>query len=107
MVDARYPLGTDREELERLGLTGRTILVVTADHGESLGEHGLYFAHIGLREPALRVPLIVWAPGRVAAAPDARLARGLDVAPTILRLVGLPAPASMQGRDLLWKETCA
>ena len=41
----------------------RTAIVVTADHGESLGEHGIYYAHTGLYDPQLRVPLIVHWPG--------------------------------------------
>jgi len=93
-------IGRLRSELERLGLGERTILVLTADHGEGLGEHGIYFNHYGLHEPMLRVPLIVWAPGRVVPARRPQVARGLDVAPTVLRLAGLPVPASMQGRDL-------
>jgi len=93
-------IGRLRSELEHLGLAERTILVLTADHGEGLGEHGIYFNHYGLHEPMLRVPLIVWAPGRVVPARRPQLARGLDVAPTVLRLAGLSVPASMQGRDL-------
>jgi arylsulfatase A-like enzyme len=113
--DVRYPraeyagevsyvddqVGRLRREIERLGLAGRVILVVTADHGELLGEHGVHFDHVGLLEPSLRVPLIVWAPGRVPPGRHDTPARGLDVAPTVLALTGLPAPASMQGRDLL------
>jgi len=93
-------IGQLRGELEQLGLSDRTVLVVTGDHGEGLGEHGIYFDHYGLHEPSLRVPLIVWAPGRLAPAQQHEVARGLDVAPTLLRLAGLPVPASMQGRDL-------
>lgn len=77
------------------------MVVVTADHGEGLGDHGIYFNHIGLWEPMLRVPLIVWAPGRLAPKVDDRPASGLDVAPTLLRAVGLEIPASMEGRDVL------
>jgi len=96
-----HEIGRLRAEVERLGLAGRTAVVLTADHGESLGEHSVYFDHYGLHEPSLRVPLIVWAPGRVSPARRTDVARGLDVAPTVLRLAGLPLPRSMQGRDLL------
>jgi arylsulfatase A-like enzyme len=94
-------VGRLRDEIERLGISGRTAVIVTADHGESLGEHGVFFNHFGLYEPNLRVPLIVWAPGRVAPARRTDLARGLDVAPTALGLAALPVPRAMQGRDLL------
>ncbi len=113
--DLRYPLaqyagevayvdgevGRVRAELERLGIAERTIVVVTADHGESLGEHGVWFNHFGLTEPNLRVPLIVWAPGRVTPARHPEPTDGLDVAPTILGLTGVPVPPAMQGHDLL------
>jgi len=115
VTDVRFPLAqyagevsyVDREfgrlraEIERLGIASRTAIVVTADHGESLGEHGVYFDHFGLHEPDLRVPLIVWAPGRVAPARRPDPTNGLDVAPTVLRLAGLPPVAAMRGRDLL------
>ncbi|MFN8542819.1 MAG: sulfatase [Candidatus Binatia bacterium] len=113
--DLRYPLAqyagevsyVDRAlgaltgELERLGIAGRTIVLVTADHGEGHGEHGVWFDHYGLQEENVRVPLLVWAPGRLAPARRTDLARGIDVAPTLLRLAGLPVPATMRGRDLL------
>jgi len=96
-----HAIGGLRAEIERLGIVSRTAMVVTADHGESLGEHGVYFDHFGLHEADLRVPLIVWAPGRVAHARHLETATGLDVAPTVLRLAGLPPVPVMRGRDLL------
>ncbi len=98
-VDAA--IGELRAELERLAIADRTIILVTGDHGESLGEHGIYFGHAGLYEPSLRVPLVIWGPGRVAQGRHAEMVSGLDVAPTVLGLAGLPVPATMQGRDLL------
>jgi arylsulfatase A-like enzyme len=113
--DARFPiaeyagevsytdvhLGRLLDELERLGIAGRTIVVVTADHGESLGEHAIWFNHIGLYEPVTRVPLIIRGPGRIPPGRRTDPASGLDVAPTILGLAGLPVPTEMRGRDLL------
>jgi arylsulfatase A-like enzyme len=93
-------MGELRTEVERLGLAQRTILLVTADHGESLGEHGIWFQHFGVHEPTLRVPLVVWAPGRVPPGRHLRPARGIDVAPTLLALAGLPPVAAMRGHDL-------
>jgi hypothetical protein len=97
-VDAA--LGALRAELDRLGLAERTVLVVTADHGESLGEHGIWFDHFGLSDTVLHVPLFVWAPGRVVPARRPEAVRSLDIAPTVLRLAGLPVPPAMRGRDL-------
>jgi len=71
-----------------------TIVVVTADHGESLTEHGYLFDHgDDLYDPSLRVPLVVRWPGHVGAgvALDCQVG-GVDVAPTIRELVGVAAP---------------
>jgi len=93
-------IGRLRTGLERMDLAERTVVVITADHGESLGEHGIYFDHAGLYEETLRVPLIVWAPGVVGGGRQRRIARGIDVAPTLLALSGLSVPPSMEGRAL-------
>jgi arylsulfatase A-like enzyme len=78
----------------------RTIVVVTADHGESLGEHGIYYAHTGLYEPQLHVPLIVHAPGAPPLRSDA-LVSALDVAPTIAELAGVElGRGALPGRSL-------
>ena len=71
-----------------------TIVVVTADHGESLGEHGVLFDHgDDLYDPSLRVPLVVRWPGHVRAGVslDCQVG-GVDLAPTLRALAGLPAP---------------
>ena len=94
-------LGRVLEGLSRLGIADRTVVVVTADHGESLGEHGIWFNHIGLYDPVARVPLLIYAPGRVPPGRRVDPASGLDVAPTILGLAGVVVPAEMRGRDLL------
>ncbi|TMA34865.1 MAG: hypothetical protein E6J79_15955 [Deltaproteobacteria bacterium] len=93
-------VGRLRDGLRDLGLADRTVLVITADHGESLGEHGIYFDHFGLHEPNLHVPLVVWAPGRIPPRRYPEPVRSLDIAPTVLRLAGLAPPAAMEGRDL-------
>jgi arylsulfatase A-like enzyme len=94
-------LGRLVSTLEDWGLRDRLVVAVTADHGEGHGEHAIHYNHIGLWEEMTRVPLVVWAPGRVAPAVRDDLASGLDVAPTILRLMQLDVPAAMEGHDLL------
>lgn len=93
-------VGALRDRLDALGIADRTIVVVTADHGELLGEHGVWFEHLGLHDPSVHVPFIVWAPGRVTPARRPDPTTGLDVAPTVLGLAGLPRGGAMRGRDL-------
>ncbi|HMF98428.1 MAG TPA: sulfatase-like hydrolase/transferase [Vicinamibacterales bacterium] len=87
--------------LDRLrgGALDRTLIVVTSDHGESLGEHGERTHGLFAYEATLRVPLIVWAPGPIRPAVVSAPARLVDLAPTILDLVGV-APPSFDGRSL-------
>jgi arylsulfatase A-like enzyme len=91
--------------LDRLragGLIDRTLVVVTADHGESLGEHGETTHSMFVYEGAIRVPLVLWRPGLV---PAGRVvsdpARLVDVAPTVLELLGVPPPATPHARSLV------
>jgi hypothetical protein len=98
-VDAE--IGQLRAQLDRLGLTEQTVIVVTADHGEAHGEHGVFFDHAGLHEETLRVPLIAWAPGRIGPGRRTEVVRHIDVAPTLLASAGLSVPPAMRGRNLL------
>jgi arylsulfatase A-like enzyme len=89
--------------LDAMGQTGRTIVVVTADHGEGLGEHDYFFEHGAyLYDPVVRVPLILAAPGRL---PEGRVVetqgRTIDIMPTVLDLAGLPIPPGLQGVSLV------
>ncbi len=109
-------VGSLARAVERSGRAERTALLVTADHGEGLGEHGGYFGHdVQLYDSSLRVPMIL-AGGGVTRDPRPRRdpARTMDVTPTILGLLGkgdastksgAPANAgvapAMEGRDLL------
>ena len=88
--------------LERLGMARDTLLIVTSDHGEGLGEHGEEVHGYFLYETTLHVPLLFRGPGVPA---DTRLAttvRSVDLFPTVLDLVGVPPPpgARLSGRSL-------
>lgn len=92
------------QELERRGLADSTLVAVTADHGEGLGDHGEQTHGLLLYEPTLRVPLLLRGPG-LSAGTVVRTPVGLvDLAPTLAGLLGrsLPAPAGrpLDGRDL-------
>ena len=86
--------------LRELGRDG--ISMVFADHGESLSEHGLFLSHtVQLYDTILRIPWLARWPGHVPAGRTIEAdVMALDIAPTVLGLLGRPAPASWQGRDL-------
>lgn len=91
--------------LESTGLLDDTIVIVAADHGESLGEHGIYFVHAGLYETTVRVPLLIHAP-RALARPGrvAQVVENLDIPATVFALTGLEQPESFRGTSLLRDE---
>ena len=78
----------------------RTAIVVTGDHGETFGEHGMYRHGHELWQELVRVPLLVKLPGvtpRVIDVPRSQI----DLAPTIMELFGVPGPEGMQGKSLV------
>lgn len=85
------------------GVASPLLVVLTSDHGESLGEHGYHFAHGEyLYEQGLRVPLLVRFPGEVAAGErNDGMALNIDVAPTMLQLLGVDRLQGVEGRPLL------
>lgn len=88
------------DELKKRDLWARTVLVVTADHGEALGEHGIPHHGQGLYDVLVRVPLIVRVPG-VAPRRVSVPVTTLDIAPTVLDLLGLPTPGEYMGQSLV------
>jgi arylsulfatase A-like enzyme len=80
-------------------LRANTLVVFAADHGESLGEHGYWGHGRNLYEQTLRIPLGLAWPGHLRAGTVTAPADILDVAPTVLGLIGLPVPASFEGFD--------
>jgi len=93
-------LGAFLDRLQSAALLDRTLVVVMSDHGESLGEHGERTHGLFAYESTLRVPLIFWAKNGLAPGVLDAPARLVDVMPTILDLVGVQAPAPMDGRSL-------
>ena len=90
------------DHLHALGIGERAVVALTADHGESMVEHQVPFAHDELYEATVHVPLIVRAPGRLPAGQVVEaLSQAVDVAPTLLDLAGLEPAPTFQGRSLL------
>lgn len=88
--------------LQELGLTDKTLVIFSTDHGDLCGAHGLIDKHYVMYEDVVRVPLIARWPGRLAAGTscDAFVCNALDLASTFLGVAGLGAPASFMGRIL-------
>jgi len=78
-----------------------TIVIVTADHGDAFGEHGKFFHGTSLYEEILRVPLIIAGPGIEAGAVVRQQVSLLDLAPTIVGLLGLGKVHTFHGESLL------
>jgi arylsulfatase A-like enzyme/cytochrome c-type biogenesis protein CcmH/NrfG len=88
--------------LEERRVLEKALIVLTSDHGESLGEHGEDTHGYFIYESTLWVPLILhWPAGSAYPARAAGPASLLDVAPTVLDWLGVPAPPRFQGRSLL------
>jgi arylsulfatase A-like enzyme len=97
-------MGKFFEALDEEGYLSGSIIVITSDHGEFLGEMGLLDHQIGLYEPVIRVPLII-KPASETPLPSntARLVQTTDIVPTILDLLGIAIPSSVQGTSL-WRD---
>jgi arylsulfatase A-like enzyme len=95
-------VGVLLDALDRLDLWKDTVVVLAGDNGFHLGEHGGLFRKDTLFEEALRVPLVVAAPGlghpRAAVRAPVEL---VDLYPTLVELAGLPAVAGLDGRSLV------
>jgi arylsulfatase A-like enzyme len=95
-------LGEVLAELETAGLERRTLVVLTADHGEELCERSAYVNHsASVYDVVLRVPLAFRWPGRIPRGVRAEgVAEAIDVAPTVLDLLGLEVPERFAGTSL-------
>lgn len=96
MVDREVGLILD--ELDRSGQAGNTIVVFSSDHGDQLLEHGLEGKNVFF-EASVRVPLLMSWPGRIQAGPRRELIEMVDVLPTLLDLVSVTLPKTVQGRS--------
>ena len=78
-----------------------TLVVLTSDHGEALGEHGEMTHGLFAYEGTLRVPLILYQPHLFGPRTVAEPVRHVDIVPTILDAIGAPIPPALDGRSLL------
>jgi arylsulfatase len=88
--------------LEETNQVRDTLVIFMSDHGELLGDHGLYFKGPHFYEGSIRVPLIVRYPGQIEQGLKVEcLAELLDLAPTLCEATGIPISEAMQGRSLM------
>ena len=88
------------DRLRALGIYDKTAIVVTGDHGEGFGEHGIQFHGYDLYAAQTRVPLIVRVPGLAPTRPTLP-AGHVDVLPTLANLIGAAPVVGTAGRSLL------
>ncbi|MEF3303858.1 sulfatase-like hydrolase/transferase [Paenibacillus sp. GYB003] len=97
-------IGLVLRKLEEIGAANDTLVVFTADHGDMCGSHRMMDKHYILYDDVVHVPFIVRWPGRVRAGSTCNrfVYNFLDLAPTLLELLGVPAPDSVRlhGRSL-------
>ncbi|MGQ0634876.1 MAG: sulfatase-like hydrolase/transferase [Planctomycetaceae bacterium] len=92
-------LGRVLDALERLQLADKTVVVFLSDHGYQLGEH-LLWQKRALFEHAVRVPLVIAAPGRAAGKVCSRPVELVDLSPTLADLCGVAPPDKQDGKSL-------
>ncbi len=98
LIDAQ--VGRLLQALEESGQADDTLVIYMSDHGEMLGDHGIYLKGPFFYEPAIRVPLIVSCPDRVTKQRSSALVELADLTQTILDAVGLPSHSGMQGKSI-------
>lgn len=88
------------DELDRQGVLDDAVLIVSADHGDAFGEHGIYSDHMSADECIHRIPLIIRWPG--VSAPNHHsdsLLYNVDLGPTLCDLLDIPVPTDWDGRS--------
>ncbi|MHA0858182.1 sulfatase family protein [Paenibacillus sp. CMAA1364] len=86
-------------ELERLGILEDTAILVSSDHGENLGELGIYSEHGTADQATCRIPMIIRWPGGMKGTTNNELHYHLDLAPTLAEMVGVAAPDRWDGQS--------
>jgi len=95
-------VGRVLDALDGAGLAGETLVVFLSDHGDQLGDHGLFVKGVGLYEPTVGVPLLLRWPGHVAEGGRCDgLAQGRDLAATCLAAAGLDHSDIPSSEDLV------
>ena len=101
LAEVDHHVGRILDWLDQTDQAGRTLVILTADHGEMLG-HKRMWGKESMFDPALRVPLIIRDPASAARGQRvSALTESVDLAPTVLRWLGRTPPEAMDGHSLL------
>jgi arylsulfatase A-like enzyme len=95
-----FHVGRVLDALAASPMRDRTVVVITADHGEAFGEHGFFYHGREVWDEVVRIPLLVFVPGNVARRISRRVSM-VDVAPTVMELAGLAADPRARGQSLV------
>lgn len=87
------------EQLKKAGVYEDTAIIISADHGENQGELGIYGEHATADRGTCHIPMVIKYPGGIKGKTDDGLHYGLDFAPTLTGLLGLPACDIWDGRS--------
>jgi arylsulfatase A-like enzyme len=93
-------VGTILAALDDAGVADNTIVIFMSDHGEMLGDHGIYLKGPYFYDAAIRVPLMIRLPDRIAPAEHRGLFEAVDLVPTLLDLCAIPRHPGIQGRSV-------
>ena len=93
-------IGQVIDRLKQLGLYDSTLIIITSDHGEMLGQHAEVTHGFFVYQPAIEVPLILKLPGKSTAQRIASSVGLVDIVPTVCSVLGIEPPVPIQGQDL-------
>jgi len=93
-------VGQVLDAIDRLGLAGHSVILITADHGEAFGEHGRFLHADTVYQETVHIPLSIRLP-EGAAGRRSEIVCSTDMMPTLLDLFGLDLPETVQGRSRL------
>lgn len=93
------------KELKESGIFNQSLIILTSDHGESLGEHHLYFNHtFTLFNEILKVPLLIKKPGQTKGRVYGENVSLIDILPTVLGGIGINSYQNLEGEDIFGKN---
>jgi arylsulfatase A-like enzyme len=90
-----------RQKLERDGLADSTLMIFASDHGEAFGENRRHGHALNVFTPVLHVPLVIRTPFPMEPIRVPTQVRNIDIAPTVLDLIGVPIPSEFEGESLV------